>query len=72
MVLNDVPPKRLLKEKNLLLKKQKNKKIHKIRIKVEHTSSGIKEHRIAKEQFRCHKFGYEDIVIPIACGLYNF
>ena len=25
-----------------------------------------------KERFRCHKFGFEDMVILIACGLHNF
>ncbi|MBS6595311.1 MAG: hypothetical protein KH358_15680 [Odoribacter splanchnicus] len=28
--------------------------------------------RIVKERFRCHKFGFEDMVILIACGLHNF
>ncbi len=27
---------------------------------------------IVKERFRCHKFGFEDMVILIACGLHNF
>lgn len=33
---------------------------------------GMKKCCIIKTRFRCHKFGFEDIVIFIACGLYNF
>ena len=43
-----------------------------IRIKVEHAIGGMKKCRIVKERFRCHKFGFEDMVILIACGLHNF
>ncbi len=42
------------------------------RIKVEHAIGGMKKCRIVKERFRCHKFGFEDMVILIACGLHNF
>ena len=40
-----------------------------IRIKVEHAICGMKKYRIVKERFRCHRFGFEDMVILIACGL---
>lgn len=52
--------------------KQENKRISGIRIKVEHAIGGMKKCRIVKERFRCHKFGFEDMVILIACGLHNF
>ncbi len=39
---------------------------------VEHAIGGMKKCRIVKERFRCHKFGFEDMVILIACGLHNF
>ena len=52
--------------------KQENKRIPGIRIKVEHAIGGMKKCRIVKERFRCHKFGFEDMVILIACGLHNF
>jgi len=32
----------------------------------------LKNKRTSKERFRCHKFGFEDMVILIACGLHNF
>ena len=73
MELKYACPKRNLKEKSLLLlKKQENKRISGIRIKVEHAIGGMKKCRIVKERFRCHKFGFEDMVILIACGLHNF
>jgi hypothetical protein len=25
-----------------------------------------------KDRFRCHKFGFEDLVMELACGLHNF
>ena len=52
--------------------KQENRRISGIRIKVEHAIGGMKKCRIVKERFRCHKFGFEDMVILIACGLHNF
>ena len=54
------------------VEKQENKRISGIRIKVEHAIGGMKKCRIVKERFRCHKFGFEDMVILIACGLHNF
>ncbi|WP_431190459.1 transposase family protein [Bacteroides ovatus] len=61
------------KGKELTLEeKQENKRISGIRIKVEHAIGGMKKCRIVKERFRCHKFGFEDMVILIACGLHNF
>lgn len=52
--------------------KQENKRISGIRIKVGHVIGGMKKCRIAKERFRYHKFGFEDMVIIITCGLHNF
>ncbi len=54
------------------VEKQENKRISGIRIRVEHAIGGMKKCRIVKERFRCHKFGFEDMVILIACGLHNF
>ena len=55
-----------------IAEKQENKRISGIRIKVEYAIGSMKKYRIVKEQFRCHKFGFEDMVILIACGLHNF
>lgn len=52
--------------------KQENKKISSFRILVEHAIGGVKKCRIVKERFRCRKFGYDDLVMLIACALHNF
>ena len=66
-------PKKKAKGKELTcVEKQENKRISGVRIKVEHAIGGMKKCRIVKERFRCHKFGFEDMVILIACGLHNF
>lgn len=52
--------------------KQENKEISSFRILVEHAICGIKKCRILKERFRCRKFGFDDLVMLIACGLHNF
>ena len=63
-------PKKKPKGKELTcVEKQENKRISGVRIKVEHAIGGMKKCRIVKERFRCHKFGFEDMVILIACEL---
>jgi hypothetical protein len=52
--------------------KQQNSKISSFRIAVEHATGGVKRCRILKERFRCHKYGFDDTVMLIACGLHNF
>jgi len=52
--------------------KQENRIISSFRILVEHAIGGIKRCRIVKEQFRCYKRGFDDLVMLIACGLHNF
>jgi len=52
--------------------KKENREISSFRIIVEHAIGGIKRCRIVKERFRCYKFGFDDLVITIACGLHNF
>lgn len=60
-------PKKKPKGKELTcVEKQENKRISGVRIKVEHAIGGMKKCRIVKERFRCHKFGFEDMVILIA------
>ncbi|NDW11266.1 transposase, partial [Dysgonomonas sp. 520] len=54
------------------IQKDENKKIASFRILVEHAIGGIKKCRIVKERFRCRKFGFDDLVMIIACGLHNF
>ena len=52
--------------------KQENKMKSGGRITVEHAISGIKRCRIVKDKFRCRRYGYDDWVMKLACGLYNF
>ena len=52
--------------------KQENRKISSFRILVEHAIGGVKKCRIVKDRFRCRKFGFDDLVMLIACGLHNF
>jgi hypothetical protein len=51
--------------------KRENKKISSFRILVEHAIGGVKRCRIVKERLRCTKFGFDDRVMLIACGLHN-
>lgn len=58
-------------------KKPKGKSLSEIQkesfhILVEHAIGGVKKCRIVKERFRCRKFGFDDLVMIIACGLHNF
>jgi hypothetical protein len=52
--------------------KRENKEISSFRIIVEHAIGGAKRCRIVKERFRCYTFGFDDLVMLIACGLHNF
>ena len=52
--------------------KRENREISSFRIIVEHAIGGAKRCRIVKERFRCYKFGFDDLVMLIACGLHNF
>ena len=60
-------PKKPKGKELITAEKQENRRISGIRIKVEHAIGGMKKCRIVKERFRCHKFGFEDMVILIAC-----
>jgi nucleoside recognition membrane protein YjiH len=51
--------------------KEKNRKMSKIRVKVEHALSGVKRSRIVKDILRNTKDNFSDMVMVIACGLHN-
>lgn len=51
--------------------KESNRSISSFRVLVEHAIGGAKRCRIVKDRFRCHKFGYDDLVMELACGLHN-
>ena len=54
------------------VQKKENRKISSFRILIEYAIGGVKKCRIVKERFRCRKFGFDDLVMLIACGLHNF
>lgn len=51
--------------------KESNRKMSRIRVKVEHAISGIKRSRIVKDVLRNTKDNFSDLVMVIACGLHN-
>jgi hypothetical protein len=51
--------------------KENNRSISSFRVLVEHAIGGVKRCRIVKDRFRCHKFGFDDLVMELACGLHN-
>jgi DDE superfamily endonuclease/Helix-turn-helix of DDE superfamily endonuclease len=51
--------------------KESNRSISSTRVKVEHAIGGAKICRIIKDRYRCHKFGFDDLVIELASGLHN-
>ena len=52
--------------------KQENREISKFRVLVEHAICGAKRCRIVKDRLGCHKFGFDDLIIELACGLHNY
>ena len=52
--------------------KQENREISKFRVLVEHAICGAKRCRIVKDLLRCHKDGFDDLIMELACGLHNF
>ena len=51
--------------------KESNRKMSKVRVKVEHAISGIKRSRIVKDVLRNTKDDFSDLVMVIACSLHN-
>jgi hypothetical protein len=50
---------------------ENNRSISSFRVPVEHAINGVKRCRIVKDRFRCHKFGFNDLLMELACGLHN-
>jgi len=68
-----VQPKKKPRDRDLSARdKQRNRRISKLRIVVEHVISGVKRCRIVKDILRNLKEGFADLVMEIACGLHNF
>ena len=51
--------------------KRTNRKLARIRVKVEHALAGVKRCRIVKDVLRNTKEGVSDAVMEAACGLHN-
>jgi len=51
--------------------KECNRKMSKVRVRVEHAISGVKRSRAVKDVLRNTKDGFSDLVMVIACGLHN-
>lgn len=67
-----MPVKRSKYKKLTEEEKKENRLKSSKRVVVEHTISGIKRCRIVKDVFRYRRYGYEDLVMEVACGLHNF
>jgi len=66
-------PKKKPKSKELTSEqKQENHEISKFRALVEHAIRGAKRCRIVKDRLHCHKAGFDDLIMELACGLHNF
>ena len=51
--------------------KHQNKMKSSKRVAIEHAISGVKRCRIVKDKFRYRRYGYDDLVMELACGLHN-
>ena len=51
--------------------KHANRKLSRIRVRVEHAIAGVKRSRLVKDAFRNQKPGLSDLSMEIACGLHN-
>ena len=52
--------------------KQENRALAKLRVPIEHAIGGIKRYQILVSPYRNHKEGFEDDLIAVAAGLWNF
>ncbi len=52
--------------------KQQNRALAKLRVFVEHAIGGIKRFRVLVAPYRNHRDGFEDDVLVVAAGLWNF
>ena len=72
MVTIKMPTKKPKGKQLSAVQKEENRKISGFRILVEHAIGGVKKCRIVKDRFRYRKFGFDDLIMLIACGLHNF
>jgi hypothetical protein len=51
--------------------KNDNKMKSSRRVAIEHAINGVKRCRVVKDKFRYRRYGYDDLVMELACGLHN-
>ena len=51
--------------------KRANRKLRRVRVRVEHALAGVKRCRIVKDVLRNTREGVSDSVMDTACGLHN-
>ena len=51
--------------------KEANRRVSKLRVRVEHSSAGVKVFRSIRDIYRNFKAGFEDTLIETACGLHK-
>ena len=51
--------------------KEANRRVSKLRVRVEHSIAGVKVFRIARDILRNLKANFEDTLMETACGLHN-
>lgn len=71
--LQVIMPKKKPRGKELSEKdKRRNQKISSFRVLVEHAIGGVKRFRIVSDIYRNLRKGFEDQVVELACGLWNY
>jgi len=71
--LNVVMPKKKPRGKELTdQEKVKNKIISGFRVIIEHAICGIKRFRITTDKFRNRRIGFDDTVMLLSCGLWDY
>lgn len=52
--------------------KAENRELSRQRVKCEHAHAGIKRYKIAADTYRNHKVDFDDLLMLISTGLWNF
>jgi hypothetical protein len=51
--------------------REQNRKLSRVRVRVEHSLAGVKRSRSVKDVLRDTKEGFSDLAMAVACGLHN-
>jgi hypothetical protein len=51
--------------------KEENRKLSRVRVRVEYALAGVKRSRSVKDELRNTKEGFSDLLMKAACGLHN-